>query len=137
MTFISYIFSSNWDVSSNQIIKLRSGPKIEALQIRNADLHVIFLKVNHVFWIQLRNGSNSFFFKFHCFLDCLNLINTLRLFLTLQYLVKVLQLALYLLLSPEFFFHPGYLFSKPPIINFQSFLLTFLSVNSRFHHSPS
>ena len=35
------------------------------------------------------------------------------------------------------FFHPGHLYSNPPIINFQSFLLTFLSVNSHFHHSPS
>ena len=38
------------------------------------------------------------------------------------------------------FFHPGHLYSNhpsPPIINFQSFLLTFLSVNSYFHHNPS
>ena len=35
---------------------------------------------------------------------------------------------------------PGHLYSNPPpppIINFQSFLLTFMSVNSHFHHSPS
>ena len=35
------------------------------------------------------------------------------------------------------FFHPGHLYSNPNIINFQSFLVTFLSVNSHFHHSPS
>ena len=51
------------------------------------------------------------------------------------------------------FFHPGHLYSNPPptpffstqdlfipttpIINFQSFLLTFLSVNSHFPHNPS
>ena len=39
------------------------------------------------------------------------------------------------------FFHPGHLYSNaytlpPPITNFQSFLLIFLSVNSHFHHSP-
>ena len=33
------------------------------------------------------------------------------------------------------FFHLRHLYSNPPIINFQSFLLTFLSVNSHFHHS--
>ena len=42
-----------------------------------------------------------------------------------------------LLLIFRFFFHPGHLYSNPPIINFQSFLLPFLSVNSHFHHSPS
>ena len=38
-----------------------------------------------------------------------------------------------------FFFHPGYLYSNPlpPIINFQSFLLIFLSVNNHFHHGLS
>ena len=35
------------------------------------------------------------------------------------------------------FFHPGHLYSNPPIIDFQSFLLTFVSVNSNFPHSPS
>ena len=38
------------------------------------------------------------------------------------------------------FFHPGHLYSNPTpttIINFQSFLLTILSVNSHFHHSPT
>ena len=35
------------------------------------------------------------------------------------------------------FFHPGHLYSNPPIIDFQSFLLTFVSVHSNFHHSPS
>ena len=35
------------------------------------------------------------------------------------------------------FFHIGRLYSNPAIINFPSFFLTFLSVNSHFHHSPS
>ena len=57
-THIYHIFCSNWEVSSNQIINLGSGPEIEALQIRrsittstisklsfvNADIHKIFLK---------------------------------------------------------------------------------------------
>ena len=34
------------------------------------------------------------------------------------------------------FFYPGHLYSNLPIFNFQSFLLTFLSVNSHFHLSP-
>ena len=35
------------------------------------------------------------------------------------------------------FFPPWtFLFQPPPIITFQSFLLTFLSANSHFHHSP-
>ena len=32
------------------------------------------------------------------------------------------------------FFYPGHPYSNPPIINFQSFLLKFFSVNSHFHH---
>ena len=31
----------------------------------------------------------------------------------------------------------GHLYSNPPIINVQSFLLTLWSVNSHLHHSPS
>ena len=43
-----------------------------------------------------------------------------------------------LIVNFSIFFYPGHLYSNPPfIINFQSFLLTFLSVNSHFHHSPS
>ena len=38
------------------------------------------------------------------------------------------------LLIFRFFFHPGHLYSNPPIINFQSLLLTSLSVNSHSHH---
>ena len=58
LTHIYNIFSSNWNVSSNQIIKVESGPEIEALQIRrwittstisklsfmNADTRIIFVK---------------------------------------------------------------------------------------------
>ena len=58
LTHIDRIFSSNLDVSSNQIFNLVSGPEIEALQIRrpittstiskfsfmNPDTHIIFLK---------------------------------------------------------------------------------------------
>ena len=36
------------------------------------------------------------------------------------------------------FYHPWHLYSNATrFINFQSFLLTFLSVNSHFHYSPS
>ena len=58
LTQIYHILCSNWDVTSNQIINLRSSPEIQALQIRrlittstisklsfmNADTHIIFLK---------------------------------------------------------------------------------------------
>ena len=39
-----------------------------------------------------------------------------------------------LVVNFSIFFHPGHLYSNPPVINFQSFLLTFSSVNSHFHH---
>ena len=58
LTHIYYIFCINWDISSNQIINLGSGPEIHTLQIRNsittstisklsfmnADIHIILLK---------------------------------------------------------------------------------------------
>ena len=58
LTHIYHIFCSNWDVSTNQIFHLGSGPEIEALQIRrsnttfsisklsfmNGDTHIIFLQ---------------------------------------------------------------------------------------------
>ena len=41
------------------------------------------------------------------------------------------------LLTSRFFSTQDIFIPTPPIINFQSFLLTFLRENSNFHHSPS
>ena len=41
------------------------------------------------------------------------------------------------LLTSRFFSTQDIFIPTPPIINFQSFLLTFLGENSNFHHSPS
>ena len=47
------------------------------------------------------------------------------LFLILKYYSRVPNNRLPPIVNFSIFFHPGHLYSNPPIINFQSFLLTF------------
>ena len=55
--------------------------------------------------------------------------------------VKLCTLEFRIIVPPRLliyrFFPPRTSLFHPPIINFQSFLLTFLNVNSHFHHSSS
>ena len=99
-----------------------------------------------IFLWNLLNFKNNFFYrttlatsvstnKPHKFKYLYPYLNTFHSYLnTLESRIIVPPLIVNFLI---FFFHPGHLYSNPPIVNFQSFLLTFLSVNSHFHHSPS
>ena len=58
-------------------------------------------------------------------------------FLKWHYTLESRTIVSLRLLIFRFFSTQGIFIPTPPIINFQSFLLTFLSVKSHFHHSPS